>query len=118
LIDIGGDGWRVARWQKLIGRRFLGADELSEEAALGEELVDQNRADRIRLLVRTELEAGIRHGSPHAGRFVSLPCGGVDNGLPLRLDGARRFVLRNGNEVVVHGWMLAIGCWILDARSP
>jgi hypothetical protein len=117
LIDVGGDGRRIARWQKLIGWRFLGTNELGEEAAFGEELVDQDRADGVGLLVGSELEAGIRHGSPHTGRLVALADVGIDNMLPLRLDGARRFMVGNCNEVVVHGWMLVVGCWILDARS-
>jgi CheY-like chemotaxis protein len=62
-------------------RRLLRADELGEEAALREKLVGQDRADRVRLLVRLVVEEMVRHRPPHAGSLVSLSCA-LDRLLP------------------------------------
>jgi hypothetical protein len=87
----------------LVGSRFLGADELGEEAAFGEELVGEDCADRVYFLLRAEVEAVVRDGTPHAGGLVAFADVGVDDMLPLRLDGARDFSVGDGGKVVVHG---------------
>ena len=79
------------------------ADELGEEAALGKKLVDQDGADRVRLLVRLEVEQVVRHGPPHAHRLVRLAGVGGDDVLEDRLDGLRHVGVGDGDEVVVHG---------------
>ena len=80
----------------------MGADELGEEAAFGEELVGEDRADRVDFLLRTEVEAVVGDGAPHTGGLVALADVGVDDMLPLRLDGAWGFSFGDGGEVVVH----------------
>jgi hypothetical protein len=49
LIEVDADGRLLARREQFFDGRLLGADELSEEAALGEKLVNEDRADRVRL---------------------------------------------------------------------
>jgi hypothetical protein len=103
FFDVGGDGRRVTGWEKLVGWGFLGADELGEEAAFGEELVREDRADRVYFFLRAEVETVVRDGTPHGGGLVAFADVGVDDVLPLRLDGAWGFSFGDGGEVVVHG---------------
>jgi hypothetical protein len=42
-------------WPEPFDRRLVGADELGEEAALREDLVDQDRPEGVRLLVRLKV---------------------------------------------------------------
>jgi hypothetical protein len=103
FFDVGGDGRRVTGWEKLVSWGFLGANELGEEAAFGEELVGEDRADRVYFFLGAEVEAVVWNGTPHAGGLVALADVGVDDMLPLRLGGSRNFSVGDGGEVVVHG---------------
>ena len=59
LIQIGLNGRVLTGWPEPFDRRPLGADELGEEAALREDLVDQDRPEGVRLLVRLEVYPAI-----------------------------------------------------------
>jgi hypothetical protein len=63
--------------------------------------VDQDRADRVRLLVRSEVEKIVRHRLPYADRLVGFTCVGREDMLENRLDGLGHIVIRNGSEIVV-----------------
>jgi len=103
FFDVGGDGGSVAGWEELVGGGFLGADELGEEAAFGEELVRKDRADRVYFFLRAEVEAVGWDGTPHAGGLVALADVGVDDVLPLRLGSAGDVSVGDGGELVVLG---------------
>ena len=103
LVDVRLHGRLLAGREQFFDGRLLGAHELSEEAALGEKLVDQDGADRVRLLVRLEVEQVVRHGPPHADRLVRLAGVGGDDVLEDRLDGLGHVGVGDGDEVVVHG---------------
>src|SRR5262249_51933112 len=75
------------------------------EAALGKKLVDQDGADGVGLLVRLEIEKAVRHGPPHARRLVRLAGVGGDEVVKDWLDGPGHFRVRDGDEVIVHGWV-------------
>jgi hypothetical protein len=49
------NGRVLTGWPEPFDRRLLVADELDEEAALREDLVDQNRPEGLRLIVRLEV---------------------------------------------------------------
>jgi hypothetical protein len=112
FFDVGCDGGSVAGWEELVGGWLLGADEFGEEASFGEELVREDRADRVYFFLWPEVEAVVGDGTPHAGCFVALADVGVDYVLPLRLDGAEDFSVGDRSEGVVHGF---IGCRMEDA---
>lgn len=97
----------LADRQKLLHRRFLGADELSEEAPLGEKLVDQDGANRVGRLVRLEVEESVWHGPPHAHGFVRLAGIGGDDVLEDWLNRLGDFSVGDGDEVVVRGRLLS-----------
>src|SRR5689334_21270167 len=56
LVEVRLDDRLFGGRQQVLERRLLGADELGEEAALREKLESQDGADRVRLLVRLEVE--------------------------------------------------------------
>jgi hypothetical protein len=64
LVEVGAEGRLLARREQFFYERLLGADELSEEAALGEKLVNEDGADRVGLLVRLEVEQARPPSSP------------------------------------------------------
>lgn len=68
LVDVRLNDGLLAGREQLFNGRFLRADELPEESALGKKLVDKNGADRICLLMRIEVEKIVRQSgatSPH-----------------------------------------------------
>jgi hypothetical protein len=65
--------------------------------------VNEDGADRVRLLVRLEVEQGVRHRPPHARRLVRLAGVGGDDVLEDRLDRLWHVGVGDGDEVVVHG---------------
>ena len=75
----------LSRRQEVLDGRLLGADELGEEPPLGEELVDQDGPDRVRLLVRLVVEQVVGDRPPHAGRLVRLAGVGRDDVLEERV---------------------------------
>jgi len=61
----------------------------------------ENGSDRIRLLVRFEVEQVIRDGPPHAHCLVRFAGVGGDDVLEDMLDGLRNLSVGDGDEVVV-----------------
>jgi hypothetical protein len=88
--------------QNVRSRWFGKAEELSEKAPLRQKLVNQDGSDRIRLLVRLEVEQVIRHGPPHAHRLVRFAGVGDDEVLENRLDRSRHFGVGDSGEFLVH----------------
>ena len=70
-VDVGRHRRGLAGRQQVLDRRLLGADELGEEPPLREDLVGQDRPDRVRLLVRLEVEQVVGDRPPHARRSCS-----------------------------------------------
>lgn len=103
LVDVRLDDGLLAGREEFFAGRLLGADELSEEPAFGEKLVSQDRADRVRLVVRLEVEQGVRHRPPDARRLVRLADAGGDDVPEDRLDRLRHVSVGDGDEVVFHG---------------
>src|ERR1051326_7839580 len=64
----------------------------------------EDGSDRVRLLVRLEVEQVIRHGPPHARSLVRFAGVGGDDVLEDRLDGLRNLGFGDGDEVVIHGF--------------
>jgi hypothetical protein len=64
---------------------------------------DHDRADRVGLLVRLEVEQGVGHRSPHAHGLVRFAGIGGKDVLKDRLGGLRHVGVEDGSEVVVHG---------------
>jgi hypothetical protein len=60
-----------------------------------------DRADRVQLLVRLEVEQAVGDRPPHAGHLVGLAGVGEDGVLEGRLDGLRHLGVGDGDEVVV-----------------
>jgi hypothetical protein len=89
LVDVRLRDGLFAGRQELFDRRLLCGDKLGEEAALREKLVNQDRANRVRLLVWFEVEDGICYGPLHAHGLVRFPHVGRDNVLEDRLDRLR-----------------------------
>jgi hypothetical protein len=98
LLDVRLNDWLFPRRQQFFDWRLLGADELGKEAALGEELVDQDRADRVGLLVRLEVEQVVRHRPPHARRLVRFAGVGGQDMLENRLNGLRHVGVGDGGK--------------------
>jgi len=65
--------------------------------------VDQDGADRVRLLVRLEVEQVVCDGAPHADRLVRLAGVGDDDVPEDRLGRLWNFGIGDGDEVVMHG---------------
>jgi hypothetical protein len=103
LVDVPRDDRLVAWRKEFFDGRLPGADELSEEAPLAKKLVDQDRADRVHLLVPFEVEKGVRDRSPHADRLVCLAGVGGDDLLEDRLDGCGHINIGDSDEVIVYG---------------
>src|SRR5215813_14192964 len=55
LVDVRLDGRLLVGGKQFFDRRLRRADELSEETPLGKQLVDHDRADRVRFLMRLEV---------------------------------------------------------------
>src|SRR5262245_27194582 len=102
FVNVRLDGRFLAGRQEFFNRRFLSADELGEEAPLRKKLMDQDRADRIRLLMRLEIEKIVRHRPPHADGLVRFADVCRDRVLEDRLDGLRDLRVGDGSEFVVH----------------
>src|SRR5262249_18778198 len=60
LVDVRLNDRVLARGQEFLDNRFLGADELGEESSFGQELMHEDGANRIGLLMRLEVEETIR----------------------------------------------------------
>lgn len=72
FVDVRLNDWMLSQRQQFFHRGLLCANELGKEAALGEKLVNHDRADWIGLLVRLEVYEIVWHGPPHAHRLVRL----------------------------------------------
>src|SRR5262249_36111502 len=86
----------------VLDRRLLGADELGEEAALGEDLVGEYRPDGVRLLVGLVVEQGLGDRPPHADRLVGLAGIGLDHVLERRVGGRRHVLVQDGTDLVAN----------------
>jgi hypothetical protein len=89
--------------KKFLNWRLLRADELGEESSFGQKLVDQDRADRVRLFVGFEVEQIVWHSPPNAHGLVRLAGVGRGDVLKDQLNGLGHICVRDGDEVVVHG---------------
>src|SRR5262245_23566666 len=74
--------------------------------------MDHDSPDWVGLFVRFEIEHVIGCRPPHADRLVRLAGVGLDNMLEYGLSGLGYVGVGNGDEVVVHGCLLA------DLLSP
>src|SRR6202035_5116455 len=72
LLDVRHHGRLLAGREQFLDVRLLCANGLGEEAALGGNVVGYGRANRVRLLVRLEVEPVVRYGPPDAHRLVRL----------------------------------------------
>ncbi len=103
LVDVRLHDGLLAGREEFFDRRLLGAHELSEESPLRKKLVDQDGADRVGLLVRLEVQQGVRHRPPHAHRLVRFAGVGGQDVLEDRFDGRGYVGVGDGGEVIVHG---------------
>ena len=82
--------WPITGRQQFFDGWLLGADELIEEAPFGQNLVDHDGADWVRLFMRFEVEHAIGNRPPHVDRLVRLAGVGGHDMLECRLDGLRQ----------------------------
>jgi hypothetical protein len=102
FVYVGLNGRLFAGRKQFFDGWLVGADELSEEPPLREKLVNNYGTDCVHLLMRLEVEKGVRHGSPHAHRLVRFAGIGLNEVLEDRLNGLRNLGIVDGDEVVVH----------------
>src|SRR4051794_36796411 len=92
----------VARREKFLDGWFMESDKLGEGPSLREDLVDQDGADRVDLLMRLEFQQVVGDHPPYAGGLIGLAGIGGDEMLEQWVSCLRHFLVRDGDEVVVH----------------
>ncbi len=82
--------------------RLLDADELGEESPLREDLMVEDRTDRVHPFMRLEVQQIVGDRPPHAGGLVRLRGIGDNHVLEQRIGCLRNVLVRDGDEVLVH----------------
>src|SRR5262249_8782016 len=99
-LQVRSDRRLLVRTQELLDERLLDADELGEEPALRQDLVDEDGPNRVRLLMRSEVEEVVRGRPPNARGLVGLAGVGRDDVLEERVWCERNDLVGNGDGLV------------------